>query len=347
MLTVHRCLSQQVRTRDVRGVTLFERRIGSGPPTVVLHGGPGRPSRLSASRLRCAGPRARADLLRPAWRRAIARSARNPGGLERAGGRSGGAPRSVGAGAADAGRAIPGAGFWPCSTPSNSLTGFERSRWSPPLRPGGRPGWSSSGGSTERNLAPELQRAARRAAERVGCASAIPRHTHRGSSSFRWPHTSTIQPERMTSRRFGSRVAPSRKSGPVWAITTSGRAASLSIPALVLHGDERSDSNRHRRVVAQLLGAEFQPLPHCGHVPYVEALRGVCAADGWISDQLAVSHSSSRSQLPAHQPPARFQHAPPHPLRSRLRPVCAGSLPENPCGRWRRPDTTPATGTAS
>ena len=31
----------ETRIREVRGVTLFERRIGSGPPTVVLHGGPG------------------------------------------------------------------------------------------------------------------------------------------------------------------------------------------------------------------------------------------------------------------------------------------------------------------
>src|ERR671921_2958628 len=28
-------------TRQVRGVSIFERRVGSGPPTVVLHGGPG------------------------------------------------------------------------------------------------------------------------------------------------------------------------------------------------------------------------------------------------------------------------------------------------------------------
>ena len=31
----------ETRTREVRGITLFERRIGKGPPTVVLHGGPG------------------------------------------------------------------------------------------------------------------------------------------------------------------------------------------------------------------------------------------------------------------------------------------------------------------
>src|SRR5687768_16472383 len=28
-------------TRPVRGVAIFERRKGAGPPTVVLHGGPG------------------------------------------------------------------------------------------------------------------------------------------------------------------------------------------------------------------------------------------------------------------------------------------------------------------
>src|ERR1043166_9528123 len=32
---------ERTSERPVRGVTLFERRIGAGPPTVVLHGGPG------------------------------------------------------------------------------------------------------------------------------------------------------------------------------------------------------------------------------------------------------------------------------------------------------------------
>src|SRR6185436_20897464 len=31
----------QSGTRQVRGVSIFERRIGQGPPVVVLHGGPG------------------------------------------------------------------------------------------------------------------------------------------------------------------------------------------------------------------------------------------------------------------------------------------------------------------
>src|SRR5215210_2297903 len=31
----------KTRSRLVRGVSIFERRVGSGPPVVVLHGGPG------------------------------------------------------------------------------------------------------------------------------------------------------------------------------------------------------------------------------------------------------------------------------------------------------------------
>lgn len=34
-------MGETTTTREVRGVTLFERRVGNGPPTVVLHGGPG------------------------------------------------------------------------------------------------------------------------------------------------------------------------------------------------------------------------------------------------------------------------------------------------------------------
>jgi proline iminopeptidase len=34
-------MPETTATRAVRGVTLFERRVGLGPPVVVLHGGPG------------------------------------------------------------------------------------------------------------------------------------------------------------------------------------------------------------------------------------------------------------------------------------------------------------------
>jgi proline iminopeptidase len=43
------------------------------------------------------------------------------------------------------------------------------------------------------------------------------------------------------------------------------------IPALVLHGEADPIPIDAARTAAELLGAEFHPVPRCGHVPYVEA----------------------------------------------------------------------------
>ena len=43
------------------------------------------------------------------------------------------------------------------------------------------------------------------------------------------------------------------------------------IPALVLHGEADPIPIDAARTAAELLGAEFHPIPRCGHVPYVEA----------------------------------------------------------------------------
>jgi proline iminopeptidase len=43
------------------------------------------------------------------------------------------------------------------------------------------------------------------------------------------------------------------------------------IPALVLHGEADPVPIDAARTAAELLGAEFHPVPRCGHVPYVEA----------------------------------------------------------------------------
>jgi proline iminopeptidase len=45
------------------------------------------------------------------------------------------------------------------------------------------------------------------------------------------------------------------------------------IPGMVLHGDADPIPIEAARVTAELLGAEFHPLRHCGHVPYIEALE--------------------------------------------------------------------------
>ena len=43
------------------------------------------------------------------------------------------------------------------------------------------------------------------------------------------------------------------------------------VPALVLHGESDVIPIAASRTTAELLGAEFHPVPACGHVPYVEA----------------------------------------------------------------------------
>lgn len=43
------------------------------------------------------------------------------------------------------------------------------------------------------------------------------------------------------------------------------------IPSLVLHGEADPIPIDAARTAAELLGAEFHPVPRCGHVPYVEA----------------------------------------------------------------------------
>lgn len=47
----------------------------------------------------------------------------------------------------------------------------------------------------------------------------------------------------------------------------------LHLPAAVLHGDDDPIPAESAREVAECLGAPFHLLRHCGHVPYVEALE--------------------------------------------------------------------------
>jgi proline iminopeptidase len=46
-----------------------------------------------------------------------------------------------------------------------------------------------------------------------------------------------------------------------------------SVPALVLHGAEDPIPIEAARVTAELIGARFHSIPRCGHVPYVEAFE--------------------------------------------------------------------------
>jgi len=49
--------------------------------------------------------------------------------------------------------------------------------------------------------------------------------------------------------------------------------ALAGIPALVLHGEEDPIPIEAARTAAELLQAQFHPVPRCGHVPYVEAFE--------------------------------------------------------------------------
>lgn len=51
-------------------------------------------------------------------------------------------------------------------------------------------------------------------------------------------------------------------------------------PTLVLHGEEDAIPIEAARTAAGLLGAEFHPVPRCGHVPYVEAFETFRAVVG-------------------------------------------------------------------
>jgi proline iminopeptidase len=47
----------------------------------------------------------------------------------------------------------------------------------------------------------------------------------------------------------------------------------LGLPSLVIHGEEDPIPIEAARTTASLIGAAFHPLPRCGHVPYVEAVE--------------------------------------------------------------------------
>jgi proline iminopeptidase len=54
----------------------------------------------------------------------------------------------------------------------------------------------------------------------------------------------------------------------------------VGLPALVLHGDSDPIPIDAARTTAELIGAEFHPLRQCGHVPYIEALEEFSALLG-------------------------------------------------------------------
>jgi proline iminopeptidase len=281
----------------VRGVRLFERRIGSGPPTVVLHGGPGAHHDYLlpgfdalASRRELiyydqrGGGRSPVSRETPVgWREQVAdlEELRQQWGLEQltlAGYSWGGLlallyaidfPDRVGRLAL-----VSPAPAW-----REARTEFER-----------RFG--------ERNLAPELQRE-RAALRESGLRERDPAaYAQRVFELSVAPYFS--DPTR--ARELTPFRVTGRTQQEVWAslgdYDLRPALSRLSIPSIILQGEDDPIPIETSANVARLLKAEFYPLPKCGHVPYVEAFEEfVRLMDGFLLDFPNVPAASA---LPPH-----------------------------------------------
>lgn len=268
--------------RSVAGVGLFERRVGSGPPTVVLHGGPG----------------AHHDYLLPGFD-ALARGRELIYYDQRGGGRSPVA-REVPVGwrehVADLEELRRQWGLEKLTLAGYSWGGLlallyavefpERVERLALVSPA--PAWREAREEferrfAERNLAPELQsqRAELRASglkDKDPAAYAQRLFELSVAPYFYDPSRARdLTPFRVTGRT----------QHDVWSslgdFDLRDPLSRLSLPALVLHGQDDPIPLHSAETVARLLGAEHHSLPRCGHVPYVEAFdQFVTFMDGFL-----------------------------------------------------------------
>jgi proline iminopeptidase len=264
--------SGETRTRQVRGVSIFERRIGSGPPAVVLHGGPG----------------AHHDYLLPGFD-ALAQGRELIYYDQRGGGQSPvarGTPVGWQEHVADLEALRSQWGLEQLTLVGYSWGGLLALLYAVeyPSRVGRlalvspAPAWREARQQferrfQERNLAPALQqeRAALRAsglreqdpaayAQRVFELSVAPYF-------FDPTRARELTPFRVTGRT----------QQEVWSSLADydlrPQLAGLKVPAILLQGEHDVIPVETSRTVAHLLGADFALLPRCGHVPYIEAFE--------------------------------------------------------------------------
>jgi proline iminopeptidase len=257
----------------VRGVALFVRRVGEGPPAVVLHGGPG----------------AHHDYLLPGFD-ALADRRELVYYDQRGGGRSPVA-RDVRVGWAEQVADLEALReHWRFER--LTLAGYS---WGGLLallyalaHPGrvGRlalvssaPTWRAARERFEaafarRNVDPAFQEA-RRALRESGLRERNPAAFQQRIFEL------SVAPYFFDPTR-ATELTPFRVTGrtqqEVWAslgdYDLRQRLAELrGVPSLVIHGEEDPIPIEAARVTAELIGAEFHRLPRCGHVPYVEAFE--------------------------------------------------------------------------
>ncbi|MGE3524478.1 MAG: alpha/beta fold hydrolase [Gemmatimonadales bacterium] len=260
----------ETAVRHVRGVDLFERRAGSGPPVVVLHGGPG----------------AHHDYLLPGFD-ALARGRTLIYYDQRGGGRSPvGRDTPVGwreqVGDLEALRQIWGldrlaiAGYSWGGLLSLLYAVEHPERVERLALVSAAPVWRAAREQfearfAERNLAPALQaerKALRESDLRDRDAAAYRQRVFELSVAayFHDPaRARDLTPFRVTGRT----------QEEVWSslgdFDLRPALARLDLPAIVLHGDSDPIPLEAATTLAAALGAPLHVLDHCGHVPYVEA----------------------------------------------------------------------------
>lgn len=257
-------------TRSVNGVQLYERRVGNGPPVVVLHGGPG----------------AHHDYLLPGF------DALAPGRTliyydQRGGGRSP-VGREVAVGwreqVADLEALRICWGFEQLTLAGYSWGGLLAMLYATehPARVARMalvspaPTWRAAREEferrfAERNLSPTLQEA-RQALRESGLREKDPAaHAARlfelaVAGYFHDPLKAvSLTPFRVTERTRAE----------VWSslgdYDLRPKLEALALPALVMHGDSDPIPWQSAKQAADCLRAPFHLLNNCGHVPYVEA----------------------------------------------------------------------------
>jgi proline iminopeptidase len=260
------------QTRDVRGVRIFERRVGSGPPSVILHGGPGAhhdyllPGFDTLAQRRQliyydqrGGGRSPVSRDTPVgWREQVAdlEDLRSQWGLERLSlvGYSWGGLLSLLYATEVPTRVSRLALVSPAPAWREARQEFERR-------------------FQERNLAPQLQRE-RAALRESGLRERDP--TEYAQRTFEL----SVAPYFFDPSR-ARELTPFRVTGrtqqEVWSslgdYDLRPRLPRLRVLALVLQGEDDAIPLSSSESLADLLGAELVRLPRCGHVPYVEALE--------------------------------------------------------------------------
>jgi proline iminopeptidase len=263
-------LMERTSEQTVRGVTLFERRIGAGPPTVVLHGGPGahhdylRPGFDRLARRRTliyydqrGGGRSPVSRETPVgWREQVEdlEALRQLWGVERL--------------------AVAGYSWGALLALLYALEHPDRVDRLGLVSPA--PVWLGARAEFERrlaarNAAPEVEAARREARERnLG---------ERNGEEYRrrmfelsvagyfhdWRRAGELTPFRITGRT----------QQEVWEslgdFDLRPRLAGLAVPAVILHGEDDPIPMETSEALARILRAPLHRLPACGHVPYIEA----------------------------------------------------------------------------